>query len=90
MLSDLDTEERELLESYERGEWQPVRGWQEEIRRYQAAAIATLEHEGLVGVNLKPQDLEEIQRQAQEAGIPYQVFIADIIHRFVMGELVSK
>jgi hypothetical protein len=38
----MDPEERDLLESYEHGEWQPVKNFEAEAKRYREYARATL------------------------------------------------
>jgi hypothetical protein len=42
-MSKLDKEEQDLLDSYERGEWQSVENIETEIERYRKLARATLE-----------------------------------------------
>lgn len=86
----LDTEERELLDSYERGEWQSIDTLQEKLEQYQSYATATLEANGLVSIILSKEDLKAIRRKAAEAGMSYQMFIANIVHQFVSGRLVEK
>lgn len=39
----LDDEERDILESYERGEWEPVKITKEEIKKLQQYAKNTLQ-----------------------------------------------
>lgn len=85
----LDTEEMEIAESYERGEWQSI-AIPEELRRYQALAAVTLNKQNQVSISLSPEDLEAIQKKALEEGIPFQVLIANIIHQFVRGSLVKQ
>lgn len=86
----LDTEERELLDSYERGEWHSISPLQEKLQQYQAYATAALEAAGLVSIALPKEDLKAIRRKAAEAGVSYQTLIADILHQFVVGHLVEK
>lgn len=87
---ELDTEERELLDSYERGEWQSIDILREKLEQYQSYATAALEANGLVSIILPKEDLKVIRRKAAEAGMSYQVFIANIVHQFVSGRLVEK
>ena len=86
----LETGERELLDSYERGEWQSSGTSPEKLERYQSYAIAMLEAEGLISIVLPKEDLKVVRRKATEAGVPYQMFIANIVHQFVSGHLVEK
>ena len=86
----LDEEERDLLESYERDEWQSVAALREQREQYQGYALGDLEARGLVSIVLSDDDLQAIRRQAEAVGLPYQRFIADIVHQFVAGALVRK
>jgi len=86
----LNKEERELLDSYERGEWHSIGTLQEELQQYQTYATAALEAAGLISIILPKEDLQAIQRKAAEVGVPYQALIADIVHQFVVGHLVEK
>ena len=67
--NNLDAEEREIAGSYEREEWQCVTTT-EELRRYQTLAAATLSNQGLISISLSPDDLEAIQKKADEERIP--------------------
>ncbi len=84
----LDVEEREILDSYDRGEWQPI-GTREEREQYQAYAAVTAK-KGLIGISLPVEDLKAVQQKAVEIGIPYQNLIADVVHKFVSGRLIEQ
>ena len=43
----LDEEEKDILASYERGEWTPIKNHQQEIRKLREYARNTLQKEGL-------------------------------------------
>ena len=85
----LEAEEREIMDSYERGEWQSV-ATPEELRRYQVQAAATLSKQGQVSISLSPEDIEAIRKKALEEGISYQTLIANIVHQFIEGRLVKR
>jgi len=86
----LEQEERELLDSYERDEWQSVADFQERLRQYQAYAIAAFEAMGLVSVPLPQEDIQAIRAKAAAAGMSYQTLIATIVHQYLAGKLVEK
>ncbi len=90
IINNLDPEEREILESYERGKWHSVPNWQERLPEYQAAARAALERDGFVSLALPTEDLKEIQQRADQAGVPSDIFIADLVHCFIAGQLVER
>ena len=86
----LDREEIELLDSYERGEWRTIEGWKAEAERYQEYARATFKKDRRVNIRISTRDLEEIQKRALEEGIPYQTLIASILHKYISGRLVEQ
>jgi predicted DNA binding CopG/RHH family protein len=90
MTKTLNAEERDVLASYERGEWRSVPALREETERYQSAATVALESRGLVGIRLSEDDLQVIRRQAAQAGISHQVFIANLVHEFVSGKRAEE
>jgi predicted DNA binding CopG/RHH family protein len=86
----LETGERELLDSYERDEWQSVGASPEKFGQYQQYAMAALEAEGLISIILPKEDLKVVRRKAREAGVPYPLFIANIVHQFVSEQLAER
>jgi predicted DNA binding CopG/RHH family protein len=89
-MSKLDRQERELLESVDRGEWQSMAGSKKARKRYQEYAKATFKKDRRVNIRISTKDLEAIQRRAIEEGIPYQTLIASLLHKYVSGRLVEK
>lgn len=89
-MSEIDQEEKELLESFERGEWVPIPNVEAEKKRYQEAAKRSMKKERRVNIRLSSHDLEAIQRLAVEEGLPYQTFLSSIIHRYATGRLVTR
>ena len=74
-MAELDREEKELLESLERGEWKSIHGSEAERRRYQKYAGATFKKGRRVNIRISAKDLEAIQKRALEEGLPYQTLI---------------
>jgi predicted DNA binding CopG/RHH family protein len=86
----LDKEERDILDSYERGEWRPVKNLNQEIQKHREYARQTLKKDKRVNIRIPSRVLDELQTRAIEDGIPYQTLISSILHRFVTGRLVEK
>jgi len=86
----LDREERELLDSYESGEWHSINEVGAEAQRYREYARATFKKDRRVNIRLSSKDLIGIQKRALEEGVPYQTLIASIIHKYVSGNLVER
>ena len=86
----LDPDERELLDSYEQGEWQSVDRVHEQARRYQAHAAAAIEAAGLISFALPPEEFEAIRQAAARAGMSYQAFITDIVRRYIHERILPE
>nr|VFJ95247.1 MAG: Predicted DNA binding protein, CopG/RHH family [Candidatus Kentron sp. LFY] len=83
----LDEEERDFVESVERGEWTSVVDLDTEIEKHRQYARNTLRKDKRVNIRISSHDLEALQVRAVEDGIPYQTLMASVLHRFVAGRL---
>ena len=86
----LDKEEQETLDSFERGEWKSVPDVKAEIKKHQAYARKTLKKDRRINIRISSKVLQEIKAIAIEDGIPYQTLMSSILHRYVTGRLVDK
>ena len=66
----LDDEERDLVESIERGEWESVGNLKKEIEKHRQYAQNTLRKDKRVNIRISSRDLEALQSRAVEDGIP--------------------
>ena len=89
-MANLDQEERELLESFERGEWRSVTGREEQFERYREYARSTFRKDMWVNIRMSRKDLDALQTRALEEGIPYQTLMASVLHKYVGGRLVER
>lgn len=87
---DLDAEEKELLESFEKNEWQPAKGKKKKLSHYQQIAKASFKKDSRVSIRMSSKDVHAIQVKAMEEGIPYQTLISSILHKYVTGKLTEK
>lgn len=83
----LDGDEKELLESVERGEWKSAAGGKRERARYTRYAKATFRKDRRLNIRLSSKDLEAIQKRALVEGLPYQTLIASVLHKYATGRL---
>lgn len=86
----LDKEEKDILDSYERGEWKSVTNLKKEIERHRGYARQTLKKDKRINIRISSMVLDEIQTRAIEDGMPYQTLISSILHRFATGRLIEK
>ncbi len=83
----LDSGEKDLLDSVEKGEWRSVGSLAKERKRYANYAAATFRKDRRLNVRISSKDLEALQKKALEEGLPYQTLISSLIHKFVSGRL---
>ena len=83
----LDKNEKVLLNSFERGEWKPVKNVSSVKKHFEGVAAETLKKDRRINIRLSQKDLEGIQARAAREGMPYQTLISSIIHKFVLGGL---
>ena len=86
----LDVEEKDILDSYERGEWKPVKNPKGEIKKLKQYARNTLKKDKRINIRMSSKDLDQVQVIAAQEGIPYQTLISSIIHKYVSGYLLEK
>ena len=89
-MSNLSTEEKDILKSVEAGEWRPAKGRKKRVAEYQSYARETLRKDRRVNIRLPGRDLDAIQKRALIEGIPYQTLIASILHKYAAGRLTEK
>ena len=85
-----DKEEKELLESFERGEWQSVTAFPQESQKHRRYASRTLKKDKRVNIRISEVDLRKLQKKAVHEGLPYQTLIASVLHKFVNGSLKEQ
>lgn len=83
----LDADEKEILDSVERGEWRPAPAPKRAQNRYSRYAKATFKKDRRLNIRISTKDLEAIQKRALEEGLPYQTLIASLLHKYASGRL---
>ncbi len=84
----LTKDEGELLRSYERGEWRPVKDMPAEMYRYKRMAKQSLRKGRRINIRLSDQDVHRLEVFALREGIPYQTLISSVLHKYVSGHLM--
>ena len=81
--------ETDILRSFEKGEWKPIKNLKKEMDRYREAAVETLLKNRRVNIRISAMDLEGLQAKAAAEGLPYQTLMASVLHKYVSGRLVD-
>lgn len=84
--TELDPEERDMLQAYENGEFEAITS-RELLDKFRDAAHATMIKDRRVNIRLNSMDLHDIQARALQEGMPYQTLIASVLHKYVTGRL---
>jgi len=89
-MNKLDPEEKEILEAFENGQLERVKGASKMIAEHQEIAEATFKKDARINIRLSSRDLRALQARALKEGIPYQTLVSSVLHKFVDGQLVEK
>lgn len=81
----LDAEEQELSESIERGEWKSVKNLAQEMASAKEIAANTLRKNARITLRISDGDLAHLKQKAAYKGLPYQTFIASVLHEYAAG-----
>jgi predicted DNA binding CopG/RHH family protein len=85
-----DDEELQILQDFERAEFESIRNFKAEKKLLEESARTTLQKDKRINIRISSRDLERLQMQAAREGIPYQTYIAGSLHKLVTGRLKEK
>ena len=83
----LDSEEKEIVDAFDSGKLKRVKNRKKEIDRHKQVAEATFRKDSRINIRISSKDLRALQKRALAEGIPYQTFVASILHKFIEGQL---
>ncbi len=83
----LDSEEKELMESVEKGEFESVPDKEDAIDDAVQRAISTLKKDKRMNIRISERDLKNLKIRALEEGIPYQTLVSMVLHKYLTGKL---
>ncbi|MCB0622673.1 MAG: hypothetical protein KDC43_01800 [Saprospiraceae bacterium] len=86
-MSKLSSDEREILEAFEKGKLKRSKKAANTQKRHQEYAEAMFKKDARINIRLSSKDLRGLQKRALAEGIPYQTLIASILHKYVEGRL---
>jgi predicted DNA binding CopG/RHH family protein len=81
----LDEEEQEILEAFQKGELKRVKNFEQEKVFAKKAAENFFKKNARLNLRISSNDLMNLKRQAAYKGLPYQTFIASILHEIAAG-----
>jgi predicted DNA binding CopG/RHH family protein len=86
----LDQEEQEIIEAFDSGRLQSASDKESEIERHKMYASSTFKEDKRVNICISTKDFDAIQKIAIAEGMPYQILISSILHKYVEGRYIEK
>jgi predicted DNA binding CopG/RHH family protein len=83
----LDAYEAEIFSGYENDSLKPGKLSAAEKKRFQGYARETMKKNRRVNIRMSEYDLKAIPLKAMEEGMPYQTFIASVLHKVADGKI---
>jgi len=75
----LNSEEKEILEAFEKGNLRRSKNVRQEIKRHRAVAEATFKKDARINIRLSSRDLRSLQTRALREGMPYQTLVSSVL-----------
>ena len=85
MKYELDSEEKDLIDSINKGNWQKSSDENDDILRHIEYAKNYLKKDKRINILISSKDLELIQRKAVAEGLSYQTLVSSILHKYING-----
>jgi predicted DNA binding CopG/RHH family protein len=82
-----DKYESDIEKSFENGEWRSINDLEKRKRDYKRYALNTSARNKRISVQLSEKDLNSLKAKSLEEGIPFQVMVSGIIHKFLNGKI---
>ena len=90
MFTPIDEEERDLINSLDKGEWEEIEENEEYRLQAKKYAEATMKKDKRMNIRISERDLKNLKIKAMEEGLPYQTLVSMILHKYVSGKLLEK
>ena len=90
MNDEISSEERDILDRFERGDLRSAPGVAREVEVARQAARNTFNRTRRVSLRLTERDFALARSRAREEGIPCQTLLASVIQKYLSGRLIEK
>lgn len=86
----LSKEKKNILDSIENNNWKSVPNLEKRKKELEKIASNTIRKDKRINIRISNRDLLELKRKAFEEGLPYQTYVASILHKFVNGKFSTN
>ncbi len=83
----LDEEELDILDDYENNHYVSATLTKEEKKMLQNVAQHTLAQNRSIHIKISEKDFLDLKRTAIKEGMPYQILVSSVIHKYLSGHL---
>ncbi len=90
VITPIDNDELELIESINNDEWLESEEEEKYIVQAKEYAEATIKKDKRMNIRISERDLKNLKVRALEEGLPYQTLVSMILHKYVSGKLIEK
>ena len=90
MSDQLNAEDQEILEKFNRGELRRGAGADDEMEAARQAARSTFNKTRRGNLRVTERDFNLAHARAREEGIPYQTLLSSVIHKYLAGRLTDR
>ena len=90
MNENMSTEERDILDRFERGDLRSAHAVERESEVALQAARNTFNKTKRVNLRVTERDFSLARARAREEGIAYQTLLSSVIHKYLSGRLTEK
>jgi predicted DNA binding CopG/RHH family protein len=87
---DLDDEEKELSDSFDRGEWESTKNIKKEISIAKQAATNYFREKEKISIRVQTVDMQIIRKMAAERGLRPHTYISSVLHQLAAGHIHIK
>lgn len=85
----LDREEKNILRTFNSGEWKTARDKKQTTSGLKKSA-ASFRKNKRINIRMPEGELLDLKTRAMEEGIPYQTLISSILHKYVTHRLIAR
>ncbi|OGJ16278.1 MAG: hypothetical protein A2632_00035 [Candidatus Pacebacteria bacterium RIFCSPHIGHO2_01_FULL_46_16] len=90
MKTQLNNDEKEILQDFDDGVLQPISNMKLQNKRYSSYAKATLAKRQSISLRISELELNKLKARALEVGLPYQTLLSTLIHQFTNRKIALK
>ncbi|BBB15465.1 uncharacterized protein RVIR1_09920 [Candidatus Rickettsiella viridis] len=87
---DLDEEEQELSDSFDREEWKSTNHLKKEVSLAKKTAANYFREKEKISIRVQTGDMDVIRKMAAERGLRPHTYIASVLHQLAAGHIHTK